>query len=120
VGAGYGQRSPDRVTKRNGYRRRDFDTRAGTIELAIPKVRRGSYFPEWPLEPRPRAEQPLTQVICQCYAEESRPAVSMTSSRPWASTASRSQRSGTWPSEQKKFYVVLTTSREEHCSPRRL
>ena len=68
-GAGYGERSPDRVTKRNGYRSRDFDTRAGTIELAIPKLRRGSYFPEWLLEPRRRAEQALTQVICQCYVE---------------------------------------------------
>jgi transposase-like protein len=68
-GAAYGERSPDRVTKRNGYRSRDFDTRAGTIELAIPKLRRGSYFPEWLLEPRRRAEQALTQVICQCYIE---------------------------------------------------
>jgi transposase-like protein len=68
-GAAYGQRSPDRVTKRNGYRPRDFDTRAGSIELAIPKLRRGSYFPEWLLEPRRRAEQALTQVICQCYIE---------------------------------------------------
>ena len=46
-GAGYGERSAARVTKRNGYRSRDFDTRAGTIELAIPKLRLGSYFPEW-------------------------------------------------------------------------
>jgi putative transposase len=68
-GAGYGERSPGRVTKRNGYRSRDFDTRAGTIELAIPKLRRGSYFPEWLLQPRRRAEQALTQVICQCYVE---------------------------------------------------
>jgi putative transposase len=68
-GAAYGQRSPERVTKRNGYRTRDLDTRAGTIELAIPKLRRGSYFPEWLLEPRRRAEQALTQVICQCYVE---------------------------------------------------
>lgn len=68
-GAAYGQRSPERVTKRNGYRTRDFDTRAGTITLAIPKLRRGRYFPEWLLEPRRRAEQALTQVICQCYIE---------------------------------------------------
>src|SRR5262245_36569870 len=68
-GAGYGERSPARVTKRNGYRSRDFDTRAGTIELAIPKLRRGSYFPDWLLQPRRRAEQALTQVICQCYVE---------------------------------------------------
>jgi putative transposase len=68
-GAGYGERSAERVTKRNGYRSRGFDTRAGTIELAIPKLRRGSYFPEWLLQPRRRAEQALTQVICQCYVE---------------------------------------------------
>ena len=68
-GAGYGERSAARVTKRNGYRSRDFHTRAGTIELAIPKLRRGSYFPDWLLEPRRRAEQALTQVICQCYVE---------------------------------------------------
>jgi putative transposase len=68
-GAGYGERSAERVTKRNGYRSRDFDTRAGTIELAIPKLRRASYFPDWLLQPRRRAEQALTQVICQCYVE---------------------------------------------------
>jgi putative transposase len=68
-GAGYGERSPERVTKRNGYRMRDFDTRAGTIPLAIPKLRTGSYFPAWLLEPRRRAEQALTQVVCQCYIE---------------------------------------------------
>lgn len=45
-GASYGERTPERVNKRNGYPERDFDTRAGTIPLAIPKLRRGSYFPE--------------------------------------------------------------------------
>ncbi len=68
-GAGYGESSPERVNFRNGYRPRELDTRAGTIELAIPKLRRGSYFPEWLLEPRRRAEQALTQVVCQCYVE---------------------------------------------------
>jgi putative transposase len=68
-GAGYGQRSEQRTTKRNGYRPRRLDTRVGTISLAIPKLRRGSYFPEWLVEPRRRAEQALTQVICQCYVE---------------------------------------------------
>ncbi|GLZ14865.1 hypothetical protein Acsp04_51000 [Actinomadura sp. NBRC 104425] len=46
-GAGYGQRSDERVNRRNGYRERTWDTRAGTVELAIPKLRSGSYFPEW-------------------------------------------------------------------------
>jgi putative transposase len=68
-GAGYGERSAERVNARNGYRYRDFDTRAGTIELAIPKLREGSYYPGWLLEPRRRAERALTQVICQCYVE---------------------------------------------------
>ena len=67
--AGYGEVCPERVNLRNGYRRRELDTRVGTIEVAIPKLRRGSYFPEWLLEPRRRAEQALTQVVCQCYVE---------------------------------------------------
>lgn len=61
-GAAYGQRSPERVNARNGYGERAFDTRAGTIALAIPKLRQGSDFPHWLLEPRRRAEQALTQV----------------------------------------------------------
>lgn len=66
-GAGYGERSPERVNSRNGYRERDWDTRAGTIELAIPKLRSGSYFPDWLLERRRRSEQALVQVIAECY-----------------------------------------------------
>ncbi|MFD1652724.1 transposase, partial [Pseudonocardia alaniniphila] len=54
-GAGYRERSDVRVNSRNGYRLRDWDTRAGSIELAIPKLRSGSYFPEWLLERRRRA-----------------------------------------------------------------
>ena len=56
-GAPYGERSPARVNIRNGYRERGWDTRVGTIELAIPKLRAGSYFPDWLLQPRRRAEQ---------------------------------------------------------------
>ncbi|MEV5755150.1 IS256 family transposase, partial [Actinoallomurus sp. NPDC052308] len=66
-GAEYGQRSGERVNRRNGYRERDWDTRAGTIELAIPKLRSGSYFPEWLLERRRRAEQALVSVIATSY-----------------------------------------------------
>ena len=51
-GAAYGEVSPDRVNSRNGYRRRDWETRAGTIEVAIPKLREGRYYPEWLLERR--------------------------------------------------------------------
>src|SRR2546425_13346840 len=56
-GAGYGERSPERVNRRNGYRERDWDTRVGSIELALPKLREGSYFPDWLLQPRRRAQQ---------------------------------------------------------------
>jgi transposase-like protein len=66
-GASYGERSPARVNIRNGYRERPWDTRVGTIELAIPKLRQGSYFPDWLLEPRRRAEQALVSVIADCY-----------------------------------------------------
>lgn len=66
-GAGYGERSEERVNSRNGYRHRDFDTRVGTIDLTIPKLRSGSYFPEWLLERRKRAERALTSVVATCY-----------------------------------------------------
>ncbi|MCW2663259.1 MAG: transposase, mutator type [Mycobacterium sp.] len=66
-GAGYGQRSSERTNSRNGYRRREFDTRAGTLDLAIPKLRQGSYFPGWLLERRKRAERALTTVVATCY-----------------------------------------------------
>ena len=62
-GAGYGERSPERVNRRNGYRERDWDTRVGSIELAVPKLREGSYFPDWLLQPRRRAEQAFVSVI---------------------------------------------------------
>jgi putative transposase len=66
-GASYGERSDDRVNRRNGYRDRDFDTRTGTIELRVPKLRQGSYYPEWLFERRRRAERALVAVICECY-----------------------------------------------------
>ena len=59
-GADYGQRSDERVNVRNGYRHRDFDTRVGTLDVAIPKLRSGSYFPDWLLQRRKRAERALT------------------------------------------------------------
>jgi transposase-like protein len=68
-GAGYGERSPERVNSRNGYRPREFDTRVGTIELAIPKLREGSYYPDWLLQARRRAEKALVAVVAQCYVE---------------------------------------------------
>jgi transposase-like protein len=66
-GAAYGERSGERQNTRNGYRRRGWDTRAGSIELAIPKLRQGSYFPDWLLERRRRAEAALVTVVATSY-----------------------------------------------------
>jgi len=66
-GACYGQSSPERVNVRNGYRHREFDTRVGTLDVAIPKLREGSYYPDWLLERRRRAERALTTVVATCY-----------------------------------------------------
>src|SRR6266566_1637625 len=66
IGAQRGERSEERLTHRNGYRSRAWSTRAGELELAIPKIRRGSYFPSF-LEPRRRSEQALVSVIQQAY-----------------------------------------------------
>ena len=68
-GAGHGERSDDRVNSKNGYRHRPWDTRLGTIDLAIPKLRQGVYSPEFLLQPRRRAEQALVAVVCQAYVE---------------------------------------------------
>jgi putative transposase len=64
--AGYGEVTPERVNSRNGYRPREWDTRAGTIELAIPKLRQGTYYPEF-LEHRRRAERALASVVATSY-----------------------------------------------------
>jgi putative transposase len=66
-GAGYGERSENRTNRRNGYRAREWDTRAGTVELAIPKLREGSMFPDWLLTHRRRAEQALVTVVATAY-----------------------------------------------------
>ena len=67
AGAEWGQRSSDRTAQRNGYRHRDLDTRIGTIDVQIPKLRQGTYFPEWLLERRKRAETALITVVADCY-----------------------------------------------------
>jgi putative transposase len=65
--AGYGEVTPERTNSRNGYRSRQLDTRVGSVDLSIPKLREGSYFPGWLLEPRRRAERALVAVVAECY-----------------------------------------------------
>ena len=67
AGAGHGERSPERTNRRNGYRERRFDTRLGTLDLRIPKLRAGTYFPDWLLEPRRRSERALVAVVAEAY-----------------------------------------------------
>ena len=66
-GAPYGEISPDRTNRRNGYRSRRWDTRTGSIDLRIPKLRAGSYFPEWLLDARTRSERAFIQVVTEAY-----------------------------------------------------
>src|SRR6188472_2660491 len=68
TGAGYGEKDPLRLAQRNGYRDRDWETRSGTVERGIPKLRKGSYFPGF-LEPRRMAEKALTAVIQEAYIQ---------------------------------------------------
>lgn len=65
--AEWGQRTAERTNQRNGYRQRTLDTRVGTIDVAVPKLRQGTYFPEWLLERRKRAESALITVVADCY-----------------------------------------------------
>lgn len=67
VGAEYGHPTPGRRAQRNGYRHRPLDTRVGTLDIAVPKLRTGTYFPEWLLERRKRAERALITVVADCY-----------------------------------------------------
>ena len=66
-GAPYREVSPDRTNRRNGYRTRRWDTRVGTIDLRIPKLRESSYFPEWLLDARTRLERAFIQVVAEAY-----------------------------------------------------
>ena len=67
--AAYGERTDERENSRNGYRMRPWDTRAGSVDLAVPKLRQGVYSPEFLLQPRRRAEKALVAVVCQAYVE---------------------------------------------------
>src|SRR5215212_9682376 len=82
IGAGRYERSGERTTWRNGYRERTLDTRLGPLNLKIPKLRTGSYFPPF-LEARKTAERALVAVIQEAWIAASRPGASMTSCRPW-------------------------------------
>jgi len=66
-GAEYGARSEARTNRRNGYRHRDLDTRVGTLDVAVPKLREGSFFPDWLMARRRRSEAALTSVVTTCY-----------------------------------------------------
>jgi len=66
-GADYGTRTDDRVNRRNGYRHPGRDTRIGTLDVGVPKLREGTFFPKWLLERRKRAEAALTSVVATCY-----------------------------------------------------
>ena len=67
AGAEYGRPDPDRRAQRNGYRHLPLDTRVGTLDIAVPKLRQGTYFPEWLPERRKRAESALITVVADCY-----------------------------------------------------
>ncbi len=83
IGAERYERSPERTNQRNGYRDRKWDTRLGTIDLKIPKLRRGSYFPNF-LEPRRHAEKALVAVVQEAYIHGVRPVRWTSSWRRWA------------------------------------
>jgi putative transposase len=96
-GAPYGRPSPERVSVRNGCRHRDFDTRAGTLEVAIPRLRSGSYFPDWLLERRRRAEATLTSVVATCSGLGCPPGGWKSWPSPSASPGCPGRRSARWP-----------------------
>ena len=93
-GAEYGQASPERWAQRNGYRHRDLDTRVGTIDVAVPRLRTGSYFPDWLLERRKRAESALITVVADAYlARGLHPTHGQAGRRPGHQLTARSHRS---------------------------
>ena len=143
IGAERGERAPEeRLTHRNGYRPRRWDTRAGELELAIPKLRRGSYFPSF-LEPRRRSEQALVAVVQEAYVagvstrkvdqvvESLGLRISKSEvSRICAASTSRSRRSATGPwraatptcglmRKSRRSATAAASSGRHWCSPTR-
>ena len=91
--AAYGERSPDRANSRNGYRERLWETRAGSVDLKIPKLRKGSYFPGF-LEPRRTAEKALAAVIQEAYIHGVSTPMACAKCSAWRSGPRRRSRSG--------------------------
>ncbi len=109
--ASFGERSPDRTNKRNGYRERTWDTRVGTVELAIPKLRSGSYFASWLLEARRRAERALVAVVAECYV------LGVSTRRVeglvqlWGSSRYPRARSRRWPGASTRWWRAFAPAR---------
>ena len=114
TGVPAGARSPERLNHRNGYRERAWDTRVGRIDLAIPKLRKGSYLPSF-LEPRRTAEKALTAVIQEAYVPRGLdPGRGRPASRPWARPASpKSQVSRLCAEIDERVNAFLATARIE-------
>ena len=123
TGAAYGEKDPMRRAQRNGYRDRDWETRAGTVELRIPKLRKGSYFPGF-LEPRRMAEKALTAVIQEAYVQGiSTRSVDDLVKAMGMSGISKSQVSRLWrrmSNATSPRWCALTDRTKAGCGPKRL
>ena len=102
-GAAYGERTDERENSRNGYRLRPWDTRVGTIDLAVPKLRRGSTRPSSCSSPAGGPNRPWWPWSARPTSKGSRPGGSTTWSRPWGSTGSPSPRCRAWPKSSTRW-----------------
>jgi putative transposase len=121
--AEYGQVSDERVNHRNGYRPCEWDTRAGTVELAIPKLRSGSYFPHWLLERR-RAEQTLISVVATAYllGVSTRRVEKLAESADLGASRLETSNAGRWCSQETQCWpvppaVAAAQGRRRHAQP---